>query len=75
MKRTLITALPLLSLSASPVMAGPTVQQQLAAVKAKVAELQSQLKKAKIGSRGAASQGRCHDRGDGATSRPAGGSS
>jgi hypothetical protein len=36
-----------LSLSATPALAGPTVKQQLAAVKAKVAKLQSQLKTTK----------------------------
>jgi transcriptional regulator with AAA-type ATPase domain len=47
MKRTLITALLLLSLSATPALASPTLKQQLAAQRAKVAKLQSQLKKAK----------------------------
>jgi multidrug efflux pump subunit AcrA (membrane-fusion protein) len=51
MKRTLITALLLLSLGATPVMAGPTLKQQLAAAKAKVAKLQSQLAKAKSAAR------------------------
>jgi hypothetical protein len=47
MKRTLIAALLVMSLSAPPAMAGPTLKQQLAAVKAKVAKLQAQLKQAK----------------------------
>jgi hypothetical protein len=47
MKRTLITAFLVLSLSATPALAGPTLKQQLAAVKAKVARLQQQLKSTK----------------------------
>jgi Tfp pilus assembly protein PilN len=47
MKRTLVTALLMLSLSATPALAGPTLKQQLAAQKAKVAKLQTQLKKTK----------------------------
>jgi hypothetical protein len=47
MKRTLITALLVLSLGATPAMAGPTLKQRLAATKATVAKLQSQLKKAR----------------------------
>jgi hypothetical protein len=47
MKRSLITALLLLSLCATPVIAGPTLKQQLAAQKAKVVKLQSQLEQAK----------------------------
>ena len=47
MKRTLIAALLVLSLSAAPATAGPTVKQRLSAAKAKRAKLQRQLAKAK----------------------------
>ena len=46
MKRTLIAAVILFSLSATPAIADPTLKQQLAAQKAKVAKLQGQLAKA-----------------------------
>jgi hypothetical protein len=47
MKRTLISALLVLSLSAGPALAGPTLKQQLAAEKGKVAKLQRQLETVK----------------------------
>jgi hypothetical protein len=51
MKRILVSALLLLSLSASPALAGPTLKQQLAAEKAKVAKLQRQFEHVKMAAR------------------------
>jgi hypothetical protein len=47
MKRILITGLLVLSVSATPALAGPTLKQRLAATKATVVKLQGQLKKAR----------------------------
>jgi hypothetical protein len=51
MKRILIGAVLLLLLSATPALAGPTLKQQLAAEKAKVAKLQRQLEKVRWAAR------------------------
>ena len=47
MKRILITALLLLSVSATPALAGPAPKQQIAAQKATIAKLRSQLQTAR----------------------------